>query len=237
VSSIAITKTKNLCLTSTKGGDYVLILMPDKKKLSVGYGKKFILEANGLTWIGYDGNVYQAFVHPDFFAGTVTALKYKKAPTVYLIKDKMKFQLQDEKTFFSWFSSWKDVKQVDAKTLSTYKLIGKLSYRPNALIKFAGEKELYVYQPKNDPYVTFGKDVKIVSEDADVWMIQKTGAKTSEKFVKRPEVLRHIVSVDDVVRLYGPAWSKRLIELPASLKSKFTILEKDFDLNTDVVVE
>lgn len=237
VSSIAITKTKNLCLTSSKGGDYVLYLMPDKKKLPVGFGKKFILEKNGLTWIGYDGNLYQAFIHPELFSETVSAIKYTKAPTVYLIKDGMKFQIPDEKTYFSWFSSWKDVKGVDAKTLAKYSLKGKISFKPNTIIKFTDEKELYVFQPKNDPYLTYGKDVTIVTEEIDSWEVKKLKNQTSEKMTKRPEVLRHIISIDDVEKTFGPNWQKRLIELPLTLKSKITIDEKDFIPETDILVE
>jgi len=237
VAAVVINKQKSFCLTASQGGDYTLYLMPKKKKFEVGFGKKFLLSKEGLTWIGYDGSVYQALMHPDVYQDDVVAMKTKNSSVVYLVKNGMKFQIPDEKTFFSWFRAWKDVKVVDAKVLAKNKTIDRISFKPNSLIKFAGESTIYIYQPKNDLNFQYGKDVTITKEGKDGWEIKQGKNKTSEKVAKRKEVLRPVESVQDLIDLYGPNWQKRLIELETNKKSTFTIQEKTFDAKTEVVTE
>ena len=93
ISTLSITDTQTLCLRSTPGGDFTIDLMPEDRKISVGFGKQPILEKNKFTWIGIDGNLYIAYFHPTFFNTTVTALKTKTNPAVFLFRNGVKYSL------------------------------------------------------------------------------------------------------------------------------------------------
>ncbi len=237
ITEVAITDKRTLCLRSTPGGDFTLNLMPEDKKLSVGFGKQPILEKNKLTWIGIDGNLYVAFLHPDFFNTTVSALKTKTNPAVFLLRNGVKYSIPNEPTYFSWFDSFKTVTVVDAKKLLSYPYIGNSSYRANTLLKFKGSPDVYVYQPANDPYLVFGKDAKILEDGKESWTIQITKGKAPTVLAKRLELLRPLTHESDAIDLFGQNWTKRIIELDDDKQSRFLISEKPFVASTDFLIE
>ncbi len=241
VSGVSVTDTQTLCLRSTPGGDFTLDLSPviagTKKALSVGFGKQPVLEKTKLTWIGYDGNLYMAFLHPSYFQSSVSAMKTKTNPAVFLLRNGVKFSIPNEHTYYSWFDSFKTVSLFDAKKVASYPFMGNVSYRANTLVKFKDDSTVYVYQPVNDPYVTFGKDVKIIEEKKDRWIVQTVKTKTPVEFLKRPELLRPIAAESVAADLYGPDWTKRIIELDSNQQSQFATTEKSFNVLTDLIVE
>lgn len=239
ISSVALTKTKTLCLSSSAGGDFTLHLLPAIKDnpISIGFGKFPILEKTRLSYVGYDGNIYIAYFHPTLFSDEITALKSKTNPVVFLLRNGSRYSVPDEPTYYTWFDSFKSVTVMDAKKLATYPLQTKSGYRTNTLIQFKGSPEIYVYQPANDPYIAFGKDVKITDDQKDQWTILKTGSKKTETLLKRPELLRHAASPTDLVQLWGASWSSHVLKLDADQKSPFVISEKDFNAAQDFIFE
>lgn len=239
IGALSLTETKTLCLSTTPGGDFTIRILPSTKDkpISIGFGKYPLLEKNRLTYVGYDGNIYVAWFHPNLFTDDITASKSKTSPTVFLTRNGMRYSVPDEKTFYTWFDSFKSVTSVDAKKLATTPLQSKAGYRSNTLIQFNDSPEIYVYQPPNNPFHVFGKDIKVVNETKDQWEIQIAKNKTTTILKKRVELLRHAASMTDLLNLYGQNWSTHLIKLDAAEKSKYTISEKDFDPTKDYVIE
>ncbi len=237
ISSVVISDTKSLCLLSSAGGDFKLELLPEKTILSVGYGKQPILSKTSLTWFGYDGNLYTAYLHPSFFDSTFSAVKTKTNNAVFLIRNGLQYFIPSEQIFYSWFDSFKSVSVITSSKLNSYMDIGNASFRPNSLLKFSDAADLYVFQPANDPYITFGKSVKITDNQSNHWMILKSGTKTPISVAKRPALLRHIATELDLTNLYGPNWKKNIIEIDAAKKSVYTISPTDFNLKTDLIIE
>ncbi|OGL97923.1 hypothetical protein A2318_03910 [Candidatus Uhrbacteria bacterium RIFOXYB2_FULL_45_11] len=220
---------KNLCLTATPGGDFTVHLMPGDIKYGVGFGKQPMVKGTHIYWIGYDGNLYIASMHPSAFTETVTAIKSKTNSVVYLVRNGVRFQIPDEKTYYTWFPSFSAVKIQTAKQLASYPLIGKTKFRANTLLKFKGEPTVYAYQPANNPYVKYGKDVKIIEETPTNWTVLPVKSKTNETFTKQSEKLFPINSLTEMVDAYGPNWQKGLIELEITQKANFSIADKSFD--------
>lgn len=242
ISSITLTEGsagKTLCLSSTEGGDFTLHILPAAKDnpISIGYGKYPILEKSRVSFVGYDGNLYIAYLHPILFSGDMSVVKTKTNPVVFLLRNGSRYSIPDEQTYYTWFDSFKSVSVVDGKKITTYPLQAKSGYRANTLIQFKGLPEIYVYQPANDPFIAFGKDIKIIEDQKDQWIIQKAKSKTTEPFLKRPELLRHATSPTDLLQLWGPSWSSRVLKLNADQKSRFTISDKDFDSTKDFIFE
>lgn len=240
ISEVALTSTKTLCLSASAGGDFTLHLLPaiKDKPIPIGFGKHPILEKTRVSWVGYDGNLYIAYLHPSLFADETTALKTKTSPTVFLLRNGMKYSVPNEQTFYTWFDSFKSVSVMDARKLATYPIQGKAGYRPNTLIQFAGAPEIYVYQPASEPHLAFGKDVKIIEEKPEKWVIQDAkNKKLTIDLLKRPELLRRVNSTTDLDNTYGPSWNKRIVMLDTALKAKYAISDKDFNPKTDIVYE
>lgn len=240
ISAVSINSLKTLCLSSSKGGDFTLHLLPAKKDkpLSIGFGKHPILEKTRVSWIGYDGNLYIASLHPDFFADEATVLKDKTNPTVFLLKNGVRYSIPNEETYYTWFRSFKSVSVIDAKKLASYPLIKKGSYRANALIQFNNDPTIYIFQPANDPYQVYGKEIKITEEKPDKWILpDPKNKKTTIELLKRPALLRPITSPSDLIDLFGPDWGSRVVKLDPSLKSTFTIADKAFSPTQDIIFE
>lgn len=240
ISAVALTETKTLCLSATPGGDFTLHVLPavKDKPISVGFGKFPILEKTRLSFVGYDGNLYIASFHPNLFSDDITALKSKTNPVVFLLRNGSRYSIPNEITYFTWFDSFKSVSVIDAKKLATYPLQTKSGYRANTLIQFKGSPEIYVYQPANDPYITYGKDVKISEEKKDMWVIlDPKNKKLTINFFKRQELLRHAATLTDLINLWGPSWNKHLVQLDAEQENQFAITDKDFDPTKDVIFE
>lgn len=218
----------NICLTATAGGDFTVHLMPGDIKWNIGFGKQPIVKGTRIYWIGYDGNLYIASLHPSAFTETVSAIKSKTNPVVFLVRNKVRFQIPDEKTYFTWFPSFQAVKISTAKQLASYPLLGKISYRANTLIKFKGEPTVYAYQPPNNPYVKYGKDVKIIEETNTAWTLLPPRSKKNETMTKVPEQLLPILTESDIVEFFGPHWKKQIIELDLSQKAKYSISTKPY---------
>jgi hypothetical protein len=240
VGAIALTDTKTLCLSATPGGDFTLHLLPavKDKPIPIGFGKQPILEKTKVSWIGYDGNLYIAYLHPSLFADPVTVLKTKTSPTVFLLRNGVRYSIPDEQNYYTWFDSFKSVTITDAKKLASYPLIKKSTFKPNTLIQFDDAPEIYVYQPANDPYLVFGKDTKITEDKPDKWVVIDPKKKTATaNLLKRPELLRRALSPSDLVMAFGPAWSAHITKLKAEQKSQFVISEKSFDPTKDILFE
>ena len=163
ISAVTISTTKTLCLSSTPGGDFTLRLLPatKDKPIAIGFGKQPMLEKTRVSWIGYDGNLYIAYLHPNFFTDEVSAVKAKTSPTVFLIRNNQRYSVPTEEVFYTWFDSFTPVLVQDVKKFAKYPIQAKAGYRPNTLMQFGDETQVYVYQPANDPFVAHGKDVKI----------------------------------------------------------------------------
>lgn len=240
ISAVALTDTKTLCLSASPGGDFTLHLLPaiKDKPVPIGFGKQPILEKTKVSWIGYDGNLYIAYLHPSLFAGEATALKTKTSPTVFLLRNGVRYSIPDEQNYYTWFDSFKSVTITDAKKLASYPLIKKSTFKPNTLIQFDNAPEIYVYQPANDPYLVFGKDTKITEDKPDKWVVIDPKKKTvTTELLKRPELLRRAISPSDLVMAFGPAWSAHVTKLKAEQKSQFVISEKNFDPTKDILFE
>ncbi|MCX6715003.1 MAG: hypothetical protein NTX72_04260 [Candidatus Uhrbacteria bacterium] len=240
VSEVAITETKTLCLSSSPGGDFTLHLLPalKDKPIPIGFGKHPILEKTRVSWVGYDGNLYIASLHPSLFADDVTALKEKTSPTVFLLRNEMKYSVPSEQVFYTWFDSFKSVSLIDARKLATYPIQAKAGFRPNTLIQFTDSPDIYVYQPANEPHLAFGKAVVIITEKPDKWVIQDPkNKKLTFDFIKRPELLRHIASQTDLDNTFGPTWNMHVLKLDASLRTKYNTDKTDFNPKTDIIYE
>lgn len=240
ISAVALTDKKTLCLSSSAGGDFTLRVLPSTKDkpIPIGFGKQPILEKTRVSWIGYDGHLYVAYLHPSLFAEEVTVHKTKTNPTVFLLRNGIRYSVPNEQTYYTWFDSFAPVTILTDKKLAAYPLQAKALYRPNTLIQFAGSPEVYVYQPANDPYLLYGKDTKIVEDRNDKWVLQdpkKKGATIDMQ--KRPALLRHITSESSAISTFGPSWNKHILVLNADLKKTFTISEKAFVSGTDIVYE
>ncbi|OGL62904.1 hypothetical protein A3E97_03095 [Candidatus Uhrbacteria bacterium RIFCSPHIGHO2_12_FULL_47_12] len=239
ISAVTISATKTLCLSSTAGGDFSLRLLPatKDKPISIGFGKQPILEKTRVSWIGYDGNLYIAYLHPRFFADEVTAVKAKTSPTVFFIRNNQRYSVPTEEVFYTWFDSFKPVLVQDVKKFAKYPVQAKAGYRANTLIQFGNDPEVYVYQPANDPNLAYGKDVKILTDKPEKWILQDPkNKKLTIELLKRPELLRHITAAD-VENTFGPSWNKQIIKLDVSLKAKYKISDKAFVPSTDIVYE
>lgn len=240
ISAIALTDKKTLCLSSSAGGDFTLHVLPSikDKPISIGFGKQPILEKTRVSWIGYDGHLYIAYLHPSLFADEVTVHKTKTNPTVFLLRNGIRYSVPNEKTYYTWFDSFSAVTVLTDKKLAAYPLQAKALYRANTLIQFAGSPEVYVYQPANDPYLLYGKDTKISEDKNDKWVLQDPKKKgVTIDVQKRPEILRHIASESSAINTFGPSWSKHILVLNADLKKTFTISDKTFVSTTDIIYE
>ncbi len=240
ISAVALTDKKTLCLTSSAGGDFTLHILPSTKDkpIPIGFGKEPILEKTRVSWIGYDGHLYIAYLHPSLFADEVAAHKTKTNPTVFLLRNGIRYSVPNEQTYYSWFDSFAPVTILADKKMITYPLQAKATYRANSLIQFAGSPEVYVYQPANDPHLLYGKDTKIAEDKNDKWVLQdpkKKGATID--LHKRPELLRHITSETYAINTFGPSWNKRILVLDPELKKKFLISDKAFVSETDITYE
>jgi len=240
VSAVSITNTKNLCLSSSTGGDFTLHLLPaaKDKPIAIGYGKHPMLEKTRVTWVGYDGNLYIAHIHPSLFADDVTVLKEKTSPTVFLLRNGVRYSIPDEKTFYTWFDSFKSVSVIDAKKLASYPLIGKANIRANTVIQFSDAPDLYIFQSANDAYQVFGKDVKITEEKPDKWILpDPKNKKSTIELLKRPVLLRKISVQSDLMDTFGPTWTTHVLTLDPKLRSTFTISDKPFIPVQDILFE
>lgn len=240
VSAVTINPDKFLCLSSTAGGDFTLRVLPAAKPVpvNIGFGKHPILENTRLSWIGYDGNLYIAYFHPSFFSEVVTAVKSKTNPTVFLVRNGMRYSIPSEAVFFTWFDSFASVSVLDAKKLAASPVQAKAGYKANTLIQFSDSPNIYVYQPANSPQLVYGKSVKILEDKPDRWILQDPkNAKKNIELLKRPERLRHIKTEADAQNTFGTTWTKRIVVLDAALKSTYTISDKAFSPKTDIVYE
>ena len=144
-------------VTDTDGDDVVVGLdssgyvqyldMASNRSYELGFGSAPVLSDDmHVYWTGVDGAIYEGTVSlPSAKSvGDVRAVKVSGDNTVYLIVDGEKFAVPSEKTYFTWFSSWKDVETVFSSTLSAFEDGGTAAFAPGTRVKLASDPRMYV---------------------------------------------------------------------------------------------
>ena len=132
-------------------GDVAYLNMATGETYGLGFGGAPVLSDDmHAYWRGVDGAIYEGTVSLPSAAsvGTVRALKASGSNTVYLVKYETKagekFTIPSEKTYFTWFSSWKSVETVSAATLASYADGGTATFAPGTKVKISGDAKVYV---------------------------------------------------------------------------------------------
>ncbi|MFA5187875.1 MAG: S8 family peptidase [Patescibacteria group bacterium] len=70
-------------------------------------------------------------------------IKGSTAAIYYLGSDGKRYTFPDQKVFFSWYDSFKGIKQISDRELSDFTLGGIVTYRPGAMVKIQTDPKVY----------------------------------------------------------------------------------------------
>jgi hypothetical protein len=116
------------------------------KELSVGTGSNPVIsDQYHVYWRGEDG-IYEATIFPTAATDTssVSAVKTADAAKVYLVDGTDRWAIPSEKSYFTWFDSWNEVKTITEAELSQYADKGVAKFAPGTKVKLANDPKVYV---------------------------------------------------------------------------------------------
>jgi len=138
-------------------------------EIDIGRGTNPVLsDRMHAYWRGEDGHNYQATFSSvlDLSKSSYQAVKSVSSPVVYLVKDNKVWNVTDEKTYFTWFDSWKSTQVISDESmkslLASHTYLGEANYAPGTRIKSVANPRVYV----------------IGNDGALHWIISETVAKS-----------------------------------------------------------
>lgn len=133
---------------TTPAGEIMMTNTAVSATLDLGFGTSPAMsDAYHVYWRGVNGHVFEATVASSpkrLTTSKAEAVKVDGSSVVYLVDGVNRWAFMNEDTYFSWFSTWDDVKVVSPAYLDRFRDRGPATLSPGARVKTSSDARVYV---------------------------------------------------------------------------------------------